>query len=100
MSYENPKASFPNQLAVQLVLTPAIVATIVAAEQTFTCPGVPDPAVRPSIVTVNKPTINGAISICAARASAANQIGLTFINPTVGGVTPTAGETYQVNAMF
>lgn len=76
----------------RLTLSPAIVATIVVAEQTFTCPGVPANAA----VFVSKPTINGAIGTCQARRSAANQIAISFVNPTAGGITPTAGEVYEV----
>lgn len=75
-------------------LSPAIVATIVAAEQSFVVgPGGYDAG--NGAVSVSKPTINGAISPTQARIIDATHIGVTFVNPTVGGVTPTAGEVYN-----
>ncbi len=72
---------------VRLTLTPAAVNTITAVEQTFTVPGVK----LGDHISVNPPgTTSGAI-IGAARASAANQIAIQFVNPTVGSVTPLAG---------
>lgn len=75
----------------RLTLSPAIVATIVCAEQTFTCPGVPANAV----VTVTKPTTQ-TCSVIGGRRSAANQIAIAFVNPTAAGVTPTAAEVYEI----
>ena len=77
----------------QATLTPAIVATIVCAEQSFTV-GPGDLNLSAS-VSVSKPTINGAISSAQARVVSATNIGITFCNPTAAGVTPTAGEVYQ-----
>lgn len=93
--------AFTNVLAIQLVLTPAIVATIVAAEQTFTCPGVPATTTAPAIVVVNRQGApNGAIEVCHCRVSAVNQIGISWVNPTAAGVTPTAATTYNVVVMW
>lgn len=77
----------------RLTLSPAIVATIVVAEQTFTCPGIPANAA----VTVSPPAINGAVSPCYARMSAANQVAIGWVNPTAGGVTPTAAQVYEIS---
>jgi hypothetical protein len=74
------------------ILTPAIVATITTAEQLFTVPGV---NVNDRIF-VTKPTAQAGLGIAGARVSAANQIGITFINPTAAGITPTAAETYLI----
>lgn len=96
-----PGTGFRNILAVQTTLTPAAVLTITSAEQTFTVPGIPDPALFTSIVLVSKPTAQaGLIGPFNARASAANQIGISFGNPTVASITPTAGEIYNVVAMW
>src|SRR4051812_15660098 len=76
----------------RLTLSPAIVATIVVAEQTFTCPGLPANAQ----VSVTPPAINGAIAPCYARRTAANTVGIGWVNPTAGGVTPTASQVYEV----
>lgn len=72
---------------ISLSLTPAIVATIVAAKQTFTVAGL---NVGDSVVPLSNPNITAA-ALCGAEVSAANTLRLTFVNPTVAGVTPTAG---------
>ncbi len=76
----------------QATLTPAIVATIVCAEQSFAVgPGDLNPSAQ---VSVTKPTTQTA-SVVAARVVSATNIGIVFCNPTAAGVTPTAGEVYQ-----
>jgi hypothetical protein len=77
----------------QATLSPAIVATIVCAEQSF--------AVGPgdlnlgATVIVTKPTTQ-TCSVVAARVISATNIGIAFCNPTAAGVTPTAAEVYQI----
>jgi hypothetical protein len=58
-------------------LTPASVATIVVAEQTFTVTG---------LTTADKVIVNA-----GARVSAADTLAIRFVNPTAGSLTPTAG---------
>lgn len=77
---------------IKVVLSPAIVATITVAEQTFAVNGL---AVG-DFVAVVKPTTQAGLGVCSARVSAANTLAITFVNPTVAGITPTAGETYLV----
>ena len=72
---------------VSLSLTPAAVATIVAAKQTFTVAGL---NVGDSVVPLSNPNTTAA-ALCGAEVSAANTLRLTFVNPTAGSVTPTAG---------
>jgi hypothetical protein len=72
---------------VSLTLTPAIVATIVAAKQTFTVAGL---KVGDSVIPLSNPNTTAA-ALCGAEVSAANTLRLTFVNPTAAGVTPTAG---------
>lgn len=72
---------------VSLSLTPAAVATIVAAKQTFTVAGL---NVGDSVVPLTNPNTTAA-ALCGAEVSAANTLRLTFVNPTAGPVTPTAG---------
>lgn len=75
-------------------LTPAAVATIVTAEQAFTVgPGNLD--INSSFVGVTKPSHQSGGMPIQARVSSATQISITFVNPTAGNVTPTAGEVYQ-----
>lgn len=80
--------------AYNITISPTIINTITCSEQLFTVAGVK----VGDIITVNKPTQQAGLGICACRASAANQIGITFINPTAGNITPTAGEVYKVMA--
>jgi len=71
----------------QASLTPAAVATITTAEQTFTVPGV-----RPNdIVFVNPPSLVAGVSIATARVSANDTVAITFVNPTAASVTPASG---------
>lgn len=68
-------------------LTPASVATIVVAEQTFTVTGL----TTADKVIVNPPAIANATGIAGARVSAADTLAIRFVNPTAGALTPTAG---------
>jgi hypothetical protein len=77
-----------------VTLSPAIVGANTTAEQTFTVTGV---AVGDAVF-VCKPTAQAGIGIVGVRASAANQIGITFSNNTAGGLTPTASQVYFVFA--
>lgn len=68
--------------------TPAEVATITTAEQTVTVPG----AELGDAVVVTPPGHQAGVVAAAARVTAANTVGITFVNPTAAGVTPTAGD--------
>ncbi len=72
---------------VKATLSPAEVATITTAEQTFTLSG----ALTTDAVYVTPPGHQAGVVAAAARITAANTVGITFVNPTAGGVTPTAG---------
>ncbi len=76
----------------QVTLSPSAVAANTTAEQTFTVTGI----ATTSLVIVNKPTSQAGLGIGNVRASAANQIGITFANDTAGSITPTASEVYTV----
>lgn len=80
-------ASVAGGSLISLSLTPAAVATIVAAKQTFTVAGL---KVGDSVVPLSNPNATAA-ALCGAEVSAANTLRLTFVNPTAGSVTPTAG---------
>jgi hypothetical protein len=75
-----------------LTLSPALVAANTTAEQLFALAGV---AVG-DFVSVTKPTAQAGLGICGSRVSSAGNIGVTFNNNTVAGITPTAAETYLV----
>lgn len=69
-------------------LTPAQVATITTAEQSFTVPTLK----VGDIVFVTSPSHVAGVALANARVSAADTLALTFVNPTAGGVTPAAGS--------
>ena len=75
-------------------LTPASVATITCAEQTFTVNGLK----VGDLVNVNPPSITAGVAPVSARVSAANTLAITFCNPTAGSLTPAAGS-YIINVM-
>jgi hypothetical protein len=70
-----------------LSLTPASVATVVAAKQTFTVPGL---NVGDQVAILSNPITN-AVALVQAEVSAANTLRCMFVNPTAGPLTPTAG---------
>lgn len=77
----------------QATLSPAIVATIVNAEQSFAVgPGGMD--IGSAFVGVTKPSSQTTMPT-QARVLSATNIGVNFVNPTAAGVTPTASEVYQ-----
>lgn len=67
------------------------VATITTAEQTVTVPGL----LVGDFVRVEKPTEQAGLGIGNVRVSAANTLAIQFINPTAGGITPTANEVWR-----
>ena len=75
-----------------VALTPSIVAANTTAEQTFTVNGLQ----VGDFVEVNKPTSQAGLGLANFRVSAANTLAITFSNNTASGITPTAGESYQI----
>lgn len=71
----------------QLTLDPASVATISAAEQTFTVPGL---RALDVVVSVNMQSAQAGLGIAGARVSAANTLAVTFVNPTVAAIDAAA----------
>lgn len=80
-----------NAFLLQAALTPSQVATITAPEQTFTVNGL----IVGDFVQVMKPSAQAGLGIAGARVTAANTLGITYVNPTAGNITPTA-ETYVI----
>jgi len=70
-----------------LTLTPASVATIVAAKQTFTVAGL---KVGDQVAILSNPIAN-AVALCNAEVSATDTLRLMFVNPTAGPLVPTTG---------
>lgn len=71
-------------------LSPSIVAANTSAEQTFTVTGV----TTGDVVVVNKPTAQAGLGIVGVRVTAADTVGITFMNATGSGITPTASQVY------
>lgn len=90
-----PTGNIANILLIQATLSPTIVNTITAAEQTFTVNGL----LVGDIVNVYKPTVQAGLGVLGARVTAANTLGIQFINPTAGNITPTAGEIYVIKVV-
>jgi len=74
-----------------VALTPVSVAANTTAEQTFTVTGLN----ANDLVFINKPSAQAGLGVAGTRVTAANTIGITYINPTGGAIVPTA-ETYKV----
>lgn len=72
--------------------TPAAVPTISTLAHSVTVNGV---AVGDFVAAV-KPTEQTGIVVGSCRVSAVNTVIVTFVNPTAGGITPTASETYLI----
>lgn len=88
----------PQHLSVtQVTLTPSAVGAATVVEQTFTVSGLSlGDALQAAdqIVCMSKATHQAGLGIGACRVTAANTLGIQFINPTAASITPTAGETY------
>ena len=68
------------------------VAANTTEEDLFTVTGVVGTT---SVIIVNKPTLDAGLAVCGARASAADQIGITSVNSTGSAVDPSS-ETYLI----
>lgn len=81
-------AGFGSQIKVySQTITPAEVATVVCAEQTFTVTGL----TTDDKVLYNPPATGNATSAAQARVSAADTLAVMYCNPTAGALTPGAG---------
>jgi len=78
-----------------VTLSPSSVANATSAEQTFTMTGL----LTTDYVYVNKPTAQAGLGIVGARVSAADTIGITFMNATAATITPTASQVYTVHVV-
>jgi len=76
-------------------LTPTSVAAQTSAEQTFTVTPLPYINSSPSTVIVNKPSATAGLVLGGARVTAANTLGINFMNVTATTVTP-AAEMYTI----
>lgn len=77
-----------------LTLSPAIVNTVTAPEQTFAATGI-------GLLTTDQVHVQcmaplAGVGVINARVSAADALTLQFCNPTAGNLTPTASTVYRV----
>jgi hypothetical protein len=87
---------------IALTLSPAAVGPDVTVEQQFTVvPTAAAPQGIPvgSLVQVMKPTAQAGLDIVGCRAVSNNVVGITFANLTAATITPTAAESYTVQAL-
>jgi hypothetical protein len=77
----------------QVTLTPVLVTTVTAAEQSFTIPGLLIGDQISDVSYLGAWTV--AVSVTNYRVSAANTLSISYYNGTAGSVTPPAG-TYLV----
>lgn len=75
-----------------VTINPASVAAATSAEQTFTVTGVEAGDI---VLAVNKPTATAGLGIVNARVTAADTVGITFMNATAGAVDA-ASESYEI----
>jgi hypothetical protein len=83
-------------------LSPAAVAPNTTVEQLFTITptaALPQGIPAGSLVQVSKPTQQAGIDIVGCRAAGNNQVGITFVNVSAATVTPTASESYTIQAL-
>lgn len=82
-----------------VALTPASVAAATVAEQSFVVPalpaGLPTAAGQIAVASVSKPAISNATGVANARVIDNTHIGIGYVNPTAGALTP-AAETYAM----
>lgn len=69
-------------------ITPASAGATTATEQLFTVPGV---QATDLLVDVSVPSVLAGVTLGGFRVTAVNQIGICFVNPTAGPLTPPAG---------
>jgi hypothetical protein len=92
MSSDIARGNIFGLMVVTATLDPASIAANVSAEQTFT---VPDLRAADVIVSVTKPTASAGAGIVGWRVTAANTVGITFMNTTGSAIDPGA-EVYKI----
>ena len=92
---EAPADKVTSIYRINITISPASVAANTTAEQTFTANGVR----VGDVVYVSKPTAQAGLGIVNVRASASNQVAITFSNNTASPIVPTASEIYQIGGI-
>jgi hypothetical protein len=72
-----------------VAVTPASVGAAATAEQTVSVTGILSTDL---VEVVQQPARTNSTAAVGARASAANQISVTYVNPTAGALTPPSGN--------
>jgi hypothetical protein len=73
-------------------ITPGAVGAAVCAEQSFLVPlGTPALRVSDAVFVANVTPTGNASALVSARVIDATHVGITYCNPTAGGLTPAAG---------
>ncbi len=107
----NTQAPYSPELTIQTIavsLTPVSVATITTAEQSFGAAGVTQATAATGIkagdviIGVSPPGMQAGVTVANARVDPAvdDKFYLQFVNPTAGGVVPTAGLYLLTVARF
>lgn len=76
-----------------VTLSPATVAPNTTVEQTFTVQGLK----AGDFIDITKPTVQAGLGIVNSRVTAANTLGIGFVNATAASILPTASEAYLIN---
>ena len=95
-SYFNTMSNSQKALIFSAALTPASVAANTTAEQIFSLTSGTG-IVLTDFISLNKPTAQAGLGIVGIRASAVDQIAITYANTTAAAIIPTS-ETYLVKA--
>ena len=99
MFWSNNPTDSHSIFAFQATLTPASVANIVAAEQTFTVSPGTNSSTLPKGTTLKTtdhilctgPGTGNASGMISCRVSSGTQVIIGWVNPTAGGLTPASG---------
>lgn len=97
---DTPQSSIGNIWKVgifNLTITPAVVGTAGASEQTFATTGIG--LLTTDVVLVQKPANQAGLAIGGSRVSAADTLAINFVNASGASITPTANQVYQVTVL-
>jgi hypothetical protein len=103
MHFQNTQGASGSAFHFSVSLTPASVATNVAAEQAFTVTAGSNSSTLKAgqalregdMVFVTGPATGNASALCGARVNSSGQLVLVYVNTTAGSLTPAAG-TFRV----
>ncbi len=82
-----------NEMLVQATVTPGLITSQAVTSVSVTVSTV---AASDVVTGVMKPTGQTGVTVTGGFVSAVGAVGLTFVNPTAGGLTPTGAEVYHI----